>query len=256
MSIEAVEYACPWPVDDTCLTTEWTDLDTDVKALALAYASASLERLTAYRVGVCPLKLRPALQGASGACWGGTLDPFSRFGPVNWNGSWSNAAVGYRRNEVVLPPPVGRIDEVRADGNVIDPADYVLQNGHILVWRGSGPAPWPMRQDTSLADTEPGTMSVTYLNAAAVNEQGAHAVTLLALQFAKACTGKACQLPANVTQLVRSGVSMNIASGAFPGGETGLRQVDAYTAIYNPRRQTQRATVYSPDLPDDRVEVV
>lgn len=256
MSVDAVEYACPWPTDDTCLTDEWSALDDDVKALALAYASATLERLTAWRVGVCPLKLRPALQGASGACWGGVLDRWASPGPVNWNGSWSNAAVGFRRNEVVLPPPVGRIDEVKVDGAALDPGDYALQNGHILVWRGTGVAPWPVHQDTSLADTEIGTMSVTYLNAAAVNEQGAHAVTLLAIQFAKACIGKTCQLPANVTQLVRQGVSMTIASGAFPGGETGLRQVDAYTAIYNPRRQTQRATVYSPDLPDHRVEVV
>lgn len=256
MSVDAVEYACPWPVDDTCLTAEWAALDVDVKELALAYASATLERLTAYRVGVCPLKLRPALQGPSGGCWGGVLDPFTRFGPVNWNGQWSNVSPGARPNEVVLPPPVGRIDEVKVDGAVLDPGDYVLQNGNILVWHGTGPAPWPMRQDTSLADTEPGTMSVTYLNASPVSVAGAHAVTLLAIQFAKACTNKTCQLPPNVTQLVRQGVSMTIAAGSFPGGETGIRQVDAYTALYNPRRQTQRAAVYSPDLPDHRVEVI
>lgn len=255
MTVTPPEYAgCPWPVDPSCRTTEWNALDADVKATALAYASSTLERLTAYRVGNCPIKLRPDL----GGCY---MDPYwgsyAALAPVNWNGRWSNDGYCCRPHlcEVALPAPVGRIDEVKIDGAVIDPSNYELQNGHLLVWTGGGDCPWLPRltQDMSLPDSAVGTFSVTYLNAYPVDLLGANAVTILALEFAKACTGKTCQLPANVTQIVRQGISMQIASGAFPDGKTGLRTVDAYIALWNPKGRTQQGMIYSPDLPQHRV---
>lgn len=255
---EAVPYACPWPTDPSCREAEWTAVQEPVKTLALAYASATLERLTAYRVGVCPLKLRPAvLRGSTGGC-GGYLDPFTPgLGPVNWQGRWYNSWPNRDRKALWLPPPVGRIDEVKVNGSVVDPGDYALQNGNILVWRGAETdTPWPLEQDMSLPDTEVGTMSVTYLNRFPVDAAGANAVTLLALEFAKACANKTCQLPANVTTLVRQGVTMEIAAGSFPGGETGIRSVDAWTAQWNPHRSQRPVMVYSPDMPQHRVEPV
>jgi hypothetical protein len=46
---------------------------------------------------------------------------------------------------------------------------------------------------------------------------------------------------------------MEIAGGAFPDGFTGIREVDAYIALYNPKAIRQRATVWSPDIKSPRV---
>ena len=70
----------------------------------------------------------------------------------------------------------------------------------------------------TLADTEPDTFSVTYLNGYPVDGLGAYAAGVLAMEFAKACTGGKCRLPAGVTSVARQGVSLQIATGAFPAG--------------------------------------
>jgi hypothetical protein len=258
MSVTPPEYGgCLWPIAPECKTDQWDDLDEPVQELGLAYASATLERLTLGRVGVCPITIRPCRQRPSAAAYAAASGP--GFSPLNWNGVWTNVCgcdggcTCASNCEIQLPPPVGRIDEVLVDGDVVDPGDYELQSGHILVWTGGGDCPWNLEQDMATALTEPGTFAITYLNAYPVDLLGANAVTILALEFAKACASKTCQLPPNVTTLVRAGVSMQIAAGTFPGGKTGIREVDAYIALWNPKGHTSPGFVYSPDLPTHRV---
>jgi hypothetical protein len=250
------EYGgCLWPVDVNCFEDEWYNLDLLVRDRALALASSSLRRLTGYRVGVCPITVRPA--PAKGACFVPYDGPSMAFHPgINVNGNWMNNCHWCASDNlcsVVLPAPVGRVDAVKIDGVVIAPTLYRVDNGNELVWMGDGDCPFLGTQDMSLSDDEVGTWSVTYLNAYPVDSTGAYAAGVLAMEFALACSNSdACRLPDNVTSIVRQGIAMEIRPGMFPDGMTGLREVDAYIALWNPRGQ-QPATVWSPERPKFRM---
>lgn len=103
-------------------------------------------------------------------------------------------------------------------------------------------------------DVEPnsattGPFEVTYYRGAAPNEMTKFAAGLLAYEFYKACSGGKCRLPAGVTQVTRQGVTMEIQTGMFPGGFTGIREVDAVIRIYNPHGLKRAPRVLSPDGP-------
>ena len=245
---------CPWPVDTACFTSEWDSFSPEVQQRAIALASSTLQRLTGNRVGNCSVTVRPckaacAKNGPMRLYYGyGAFNPY-----INSLGQWVNGC-GHSASgcsciqlcEVRLPRPVGRVDEVMLDGSVVDPANYFVSDNK-LIWAGDG-CPWPACQDLSKPDTEVGTFSVTYLNAYPVDSLGAYAAGTLAMEYAKACGGGRCRLPAGVTTVVRQGVTMEIASGAFPDGLTGIREVDAYLALWNPMGLQRQGAVWSPDV--------
>lgn len=257
---------CPWPVDPGCLGDDWDALDESVQDRSLALASATLRRLTGYQVGGCPITVRPCKAGCVGygyhipaywdmaGAWGA-----GGFWPHIESGVWVNSC-GCTTDcacetlcEIALPAPVGRVDEVKVDGQVVDPADYRV-DGNRVVWVGSTDCPWPTCQDMAAADTEVGTFSITYLNSYPVDSLGAYAAGILAFEFAKACIGSGkCRLPAGVTTVTRQGVSYDIASGSFPNGMTGIREVDAYIALWNPKGLRQPVAVWYPGKPAVRV---
>lgn len=251
---------CPWPVDPACLGTEWDALDSAVQERATALASATLRRLTGYRVGGCPVTVRPCKASCANtavlpAYWagGGMFVPHISAGGywVNSCGCSNDCSCGVLCT-VNLPAPVGEITEVKIDGSVIEPEFYAISADQ-LVWLGMSDCPWPVCQDLAATDDQPGTFSVTYLNAYPVDALGAYAAGTLAYEYAQACTGNKCRLPANITTLTRQGVTMDLATGSFPGGFTGIREVDAFIAIYNPRGIRQQTGVWSPDTRSPRV---
>lgn len=255
---------CPWPIDPGCLGSDWDTLDPAVQDRAVGLASATLHRLTGYRVGGCPITVRPCKAGCAAATTRPSyLDMMGFYGhgfyPHIQGGVWVNSC-GCTGScscgpecRVSLPGPVGRVDEVKVDGTVISSTDY-RADGDGLLWTGTGDCPFPVCQNMALADTEVGTFSITYLNAWPVDALGAYAAGVLASEFAKACTGGKCRLPASVTAVSRQGISMQIAAGAFPDGFTGIREIDAYIALYNPTPIRQAVQVYSPDI--GRVRVI
>lgn len=255
---------CPWPVDPACLTDDWNNLDPDVQDRALALASSTLYRLSGYRVGGCPVTVRPC----KADCVASSLRPSyldmlgfyggSGFFPHIDGGVWVNSC-GCRGDcscgpecRVSLPAPVGSVTEVKVDGTVVPATDYQI-DGNGIIWTGAGDCPWPTCQDMGLPDTEPGTFSITYLNSWPVDSLGAYAAGVLSMEFAKACTGGKCRLPAGVTSIVRQGVAIEVAGGTFPNGFTGIREVDAILAMWNPTPIRQAPTVWSPDLRSPRV---
>lgn len=249
---------CLWPMDPACLTPEWEALDDDVKYRAHALASSTLHRLTGRRVGVCPITVRPCKPTV--ACGVPYYDsPYGTFRPgMDLNGAWINSCgcttpCGHQNIcEVKLPAPVGRVDEVKVDGAVVPSTDYRV-DGNMLVYTGAGDCLWPSTQDLSASDSEPNTFSVTYLNAYPVDSIGAYAAGVLALEFSKACTGGKCRLPAGVTTVIRQGVTLEITTGVFADGFTGIREVDSYIALWNPNGLQRQSTVWSPDLYTPRV---
>lgn len=263
MSETVPEFSeCLWPADPACLGETWEALDVSVQQRSLALATSTLRRLTGYRVGGCPVKVRPCKAG----CSKGLLPMYPGFGfhggnfnpHINAQGFWVNSchcmtdcSCG-ELCKISLPGPVGEVYEVRLDGAVVAEADYTVL-GNDLIWAGEGDCPWPTCQDMAKPDTEEGTFSVSYLNGYPVDGLGAYAVAVLAMEFAKACQGAKCRLPTGVQTITRMGTTYEIQGGSFPDGFTGIREVDAYISIWNPGGLRQQTRVWSPDVRSPRV---
>lgn len=242
---------CPWPIDPSCLGDEWdNDYDDPLKDRCVALASATLHRLTAQRVGGCPKTIRPCNHRALDRVYPGyhfaandTWRPFMISG--TWfNGCGCGDTCGDRHYRIDLPTPVGGVTEVKVDGTALaEGTDYWLDETTLI---RIGSDPWPVTQDLNLPDTEAGTFSITYLNSYPVDGQGAYACARLAIEYARACTGGKCALPETVTSIVRQGVTYDLPSGSFPNGETGLREVDAFIAIWNPQHRSMQSKVWVP----------
>lgn len=245
MSITPIENptydVCAWPVDPACLTDEWTALSDDVQRRSLALASATLRRLTGYRVGGCPATIRPCTKKCAegyGQFFGSTFQPF-----INMDGNWVNSC-GCTSGcscgplcSVKLPPPIGAIIEVTVGALDITADTKVI--GNELVWTGQGECPFLSCQDLSVAVGEEGAFAVTYLNSYPVDGLGAYAAGILAMEYAKACSGSKCRLPKGTTSVSRQGISIEVVSGSFPEGVTGIQEVDAYIALWRPAGSPQ-----------------
>src|SRR5262245_16657877 len=149
-----VDYGCEWPVDPAGFEDEWDALDDTVKARSVDLASATLRRLTGYRVGGCPITVRPCKRSCRDLAFPSYYDMLSygtgvSFWPhIGQDGLWVNSC-GCATDcscealcSIVLPPPVGPVSSVKVDGDEIDPDDYRV-DGAELVWVGASSCPWP-----------------------------------------------------------------------------------------------------------------
>ena len=245
-----------WPIDQSCCT-QFEDYDFDVQDRSIAFAGATLRMLTGYRVGGCPIQVRPCRKVC--ADWQPYYYPQNSWGPVNWNGTWYNCLCGMTECgcgalcQLELPTPIGAVTQVLVDGAVVPSTAYRVDDGRWLV-RTDGHC-WPDCQDLSKDPTQVGTFAVTYLNALPVTPLGEYAAGLLACEFAKACSGGKCRLPSGVTAITRQGITMDLAIGVFPDGLTGIHEVDAYVALYNPGHRRPTA-IWTPDSPIVRTTTV
>lgn len=245
-------------------TTDWgtyntDELDDDLKHRSEALAWSVLSALTGFQVGRGPVLVRPSSpRFAAGTYFVAPAGAMSgSFQPYVTNGQWFNAcgcsgACGHDCvSEIVLPGPVGSIQSVTIDGSVIDPTAYRVDNGDHLVRQDGGT--WPTCQNMSLPAGAVGTFTVTYTQGAEPNELLNFAAGLLAIEFVAAATSKGnCRLPSGVTQITRQGIAMNITSGLFENGMTGIREVDAVIRIYNPFGLKTAPVVLSVDKPRHR----
>lgn len=265
--------------------TDWSCVYTEDEILALrsdpdsatvierseALAWYTLARLALWQIGVCPTTVRPCAAGCapSSVTWieatvgsgntgglplrtiGGSFTPHLTGG--NWVNSCgcSRGSCGCSRlSEVILPGPVGGIEEVKLDGVALSPSKYRVDNGNRLVSLDPDIV-WPACQDFALDDDQEGTFSVTYYQGAAPNELTRYAAGILANEFYLACakgpkSGK-CRLPSGVKTVVRRGVTYEMGADMFADGRTGIPEVDAVIDLYNPNRLKVRPGVTSPD---------
>jgi len=260
-AIAAVPGPCVWPIDVSC-DTAWSSYTPEQQARATALAVYVLDALTGRQFAQCPVTVRPCgpscglysgYQTFPAGAPSGTV-PGPWMSPYVANGVWRNCACAGGCDcapacRVDLGIPVAAITEVKVNGNVLDPASYGLV-GQWLARTDGGPC-WPACQDPSRPDTEDGTFSVTFQPGRPLPLSGQIAAGMLASEFAKACAGAACGLPAQIASLSRQGVDVEFVDPqtVFTDGRTGIREVDLFITAANPYGLKRRARVMSPDLP-------
>jgi hypothetical protein len=255
-------------------TTDWScapegfleELEDGVQDRAEALAWTTLQALSGYRMALCPITVRPCSKRCSEAArtyrvapiaWGG-----GSFVPgINYNGAWVNSCgCGPRGDcscgelqEAMLLGPVGAVTEVTVNGAVLDPSAYRVDNGNRLVRLDGGVWPTCQNMAASLEDIDAETFGVTYYLGLKPDSLADYAAGILAVEYAKACSGNKCALPSGVTQITRQGVSMEVQAGLFPNGYTGIRIVDTWLYSVNPHGLTMRPTISSPDYGTPRM---
>lgn len=241
------------------------------KAKAMERAEAlswySLASLTAYQIGVCPIDIRPcSARCAPAGSWmvapvgGGstaglpTLTIGLAFTPHITGGNWVNScgcgtgdcSCG-SLDEVFLPGPVGAIESVKIDGEIIDPTRYRVDEGNRLTSLDPTLV-WPGCQDMTSGPDDEGSFIVSYYRGAAPNEMTRFAAGMLAVEFYKACVNDSkCRLPRGVRTVTRGGTSYEVDTTLFENGYTGIPEVDAVIRMYNPNRLKGGARVLSPE---------
>lgn len=241
----------PWePNLDCCPEFESYDEGLQLRAKSLAWST--IRSLSGGRVGNCPVLMRPCLSpDVCNVCFGPSwMSPWTDAGGTWRNGCATGSCSCCTMCEIVMPGQVAEVTQVRLDGYILDRQLFRIDNGNILV-RQDGMC-WPSCQNLGAPAGFIGTFDITYIPGVYPTEAGLWAAGVLACEFAKACTGAKCRLPAGVTSVARQGVSMEISGGMFPDNSTGIREVDAYILSVNPNKLKVPPQVYSPDLVKNR----
>lgn len=256
---EVLDGPCgPWPLDPSCCP-DWPqnpDQWSDGQRAAAEIATDVLWRLTAGRYGLCEEVIRPCRDDCTIHSTEGLLHP------VVEAGRWYNRPCGCGPAgcsctplcTVTLPGPVHSVLTVHQDGQVVPADAYVLHRtatGGRLVRTDGGC--WPTCQRLDLPDTEPGTLSVSYLRGLEVPAAGRRAAGQLACEIAKLCSGapSGCALPAGTKTVTREGVAYEIVPpGDWPETlKAHLPQAWAWVQLVNPQQVRQFGAVFSLDLP-------
>jgi hypothetical protein len=152
--------------------------------------------------------------------------------------------------------PVREIEEVKIDGDILDPSLYTLWKRRYVTRLDDGH--WPYQQNLTLADTEEGTWSVSYTYGADPPALGVAAAAQLGCEIFKACTNADdCVLPTGVTRVTRQGITIEksaFTSFAYQretrvqmgGWKTGMSLVDMFLTSVNQRGLIRRPVLWSP----------
>jgi hypothetical protein len=238
-----------------------------ITGVALQAATDFLYLATAQRFEYCEITLRPCRDecypNTSGGLfygypqWWGDQWPY----PVKIGANWVNLACGYCTNgcscatvsQVTLPGPVRTVVEVKVDGVVLTPdVDYRVDNYRSLVRLGG--EVWPPCNNYNLADTEVGTWSVTAVFGEELPALGEIAMGQLFCTYIAGLVGEDCELPSNLVDLTRQGVTMsfNDINEVLATGLTGLNWVDRFITTYNPNHFQARPMIIDLDGPSYR----
>lgn len=240
----------PWCLDTSCCA-DWEELDEDVQNRSAKMAWDTIKLLTAGRLGSCAVTMRPCLSEPCTACASSWMSPHIQ------NGVWCNSFCGVGSCscaplcEITFPGPVAEVTEIMLDGYLIGTDMYRIDNYNKLIRQDGGC--WPSCQNMTRPLGEVCTLGITYVPGVKPTAWALYAAGVLACEFSKMCSGnKNCKLPATVTSVARQGVNIVLTAGMWPGGVTGLREVDALIAKLNPKGLKVPPLVWSPDLPGIR----
>jgi hypothetical protein len=250
----AVGQPCQdWPINEACTRGIEPDPSqrTPDQAYAVSVATALLWRATAGIYGTCEATVRP--------CGRKCGQQWFQYWPVQTTrGEWINVTCGCEDSvcgcctvsEVVLDGPVASITQVLIDGQVVDESTYRVDDSFRLT-RVSPAEAWPMCQNLSSPSTEAGTFEIIYQRGITVPIDGQFALAALAAEILKACSGRACALPARVQQITRQGITADLINDVafLRSGLFNIPDVDMWVTAVNPYNQRSSSSIYSPDLP-------
>jgi hypothetical protein len=119
---------------------------------------------------------------------------------------------------------VSGVLEVIADGEVLDPSAYRIENRRYIA-RLDGQT-WPRCADL----TDPEAFQITFTYGRPVPIGGQLGAAALARELAMSCTGGECQLPEHVTNITRDGITYTVLDSLrlFQEGRTGVSQADLW----------------------------
>jgi hypothetical protein len=223
-----------------------TDIDLDTPA---QIASDILYRLSGHQYpGICEATVRPCSSNTS--CFTPNFYP-SRAWHSELDGHWYAARDCSCRplSKIRLAGyPVREILEVSIDGEIIDPADYRLDQNRYLVRLNGGR--WPACQRLDL-DEGIGTWFVHYSYGLEPPLGAAGAAAQLACAIAKACIpGEDCELPVGTVRYTRQGISVETQSlGLWLVGamKTGMPLVDMYLSVWGQIPGRRRTALMVPE---------
>lgn len=257
------EGPCNWTLDLSC-AAEWETYPPAVQSSATAWATYILWALTGRRYGPCSITIRPCGPGCGNVA-GYMTWPVAMNGAVGAGGPWMIPWIdsGVWRNcgckgscscsarcEVAIPGPVAVIDQVMVDGLVLDPSAYRLDHyrSQPVLVRTDGDC-WTECQNMDVGVDEVGAFAITYQRGVAVPRAGQIAAGKLAAEFAKACVGAECALPAQMASLSRNGVEIEMVdpTTVVENGLTGIQDVDLWIRVVNPAPRANRSRVASVD---------
>lgn len=273
-----------WPLLPDCAPCfDCDDVDSMDSQLRVSVEMATeiLWRLTAGRFGLCREIVRPCRQD----CYDPDRQTPSSYRyrsgrgmrPDIINGEWvnlsgcacapsgcSSCSCGSGVSTLELPGPVhaphlpaphGRCSwasrypvRVWIDGEELTPDSFKVQAPNRLLRVDGGS--WPGFQDMAASYDEEGAFAVEYWRGTPVPVGGRRAVTVLACELYKKCTGASdCALPERVQTVTREGISYAFVDQMefLSNGRTGLPVVDLWLSTVNPQGQLSRPGVWSPD---------
>ncbi len=251
----------PWDPIWCCDLTSESPITT---GQALQVATEILYNLSGQIFDACEFTIRPGRRECNDdAFWGGLGGwganwSYGGFGfwpmPALIGGNWFNLTCGgcsgtcscTELSEALLPSPVSSIVSVKLDGVTLPASGYRVDDFRKLVRLGG--EHWPECQDLTLADDQPNTWSVTLVVGEAVPALGSLAVGQLACEVRRSCIDE-CAIPRTASSITRQGVTIDLVTitELLRNGLTGLRWVDQFVSVYNPRRLMAPPLVFDVD---------
>jgi hypothetical protein len=248
-----------WTTVDAVKACGCPDLDDAVVQAAIEVASSVLYNWSKRRFpGICEDTVRPCARRSALPGWSlhGLSQAWGYSGAGTWLPEWGTCSCNTEAScsccgipSVRLGGwPVVEVLEVLVDGVALAPGDYRLDNDTSLV-RIDG-QPWPCCQNMELADTEPGTWSVTYTYGREPDPGGVLAANLYACEVAKLCGGGECKLPARVQTITRQGMSAGFidVDALVQLGALGIPFVDQWLLGLERAKQGRGLVIASPDI--------
>lgn len=242
---------CDWDPIQCCV---WPTGSEAVTGYARQSATEVLWQKSGQRYGLCEITIRPCRRSCGSGSWP-FMDRWYEWSggmwprPLLYNGLWFNVACGgcpggcscTSLEEVLLPGVVSSVSQVKVDGVILSSSSYRLDDNQLLVRTDGGS--WPHCQDMAAADTQPGTWSVTFTFGEVPPVIGRQAVGQLMCALARECMGEDCRLPANVTSLVRQGVSIELEADFLKR----FNMVNLFLDYANPAGLIAAPGIYDPD---------
>lgn len=255
---------CGWTIPDPLCSDTWAAVPANVKSAARDYAALVLWGATGREFGLCEITVRPCGYRKCGSDlwnWWGFSWQSGTWMPYIWQGQWFNgcACPGTcccdPECAIRLSGDVEEILEVLIDGVPVDPDTYFVYDKTWLV-RTDTTLCWPQCPDLNVPNGDPAAFQVTYLRGNPVPAALLNAASVLADEFAKACTGGECRLSNRVTSLARNGIQVDMLSPEelMENGMTGLWEVDSVIRAINPYGRVRRGKIYSPGRKDPRMQ--